>query len=108
MAVMRRPFGSIIMTRINFNVKRTFYSEIGGHVLTPDFDTCQGGVLQRRKGYVWYDRWTWRGDRASPLKILLTEEGEIGQIFWLRFGNSYLVLELVLFYRIESCFAIIG
>ena len=35
-------------------------------VLTPDFDACQGGVLQRRKGSVWYDRWTWRGDRASP------------------------------------------
>ena len=56
MAVMRRPFGSVIMTRINFKVKRTFYSEIGGHVLTPDFDACQGGVLQRRKGSIWYDR----------------------------------------------------
>ena len=41
-AVMRRPFGSVIMTKINFKVKRTFYSEIGGHVLTPDFNTCQG------------------------------------------------------------------
>ena len=40
MAVMRRPFGSIIMTKINFKVKKTFYSEIGGHVLTPDFNTC--------------------------------------------------------------------
>ena len=105
---MRRPFGSVIMTKINFKVKRTFYSEIGGHVLTPNFGTCQGGVLQRRKGYVWYDRWTWRGDRASPLKILLTEEGEVDQIFWPRFGKSYLVLELVLFYRIELCFAVIG
>ena len=56
MAVMRRPFGSIIMTKINFKVKKTFYSEIGGHVLTPDFNTCQGRVLQRRKGSVWYDR----------------------------------------------------
>ena len=27
---MRRPFGSVIMTRINFNVKGAFYSEIGG------------------------------------------------------------------------------
>ena len=44
----------------------------------------------------------------SRLKILLTEEGEIDQIFWLRFGKSYLVLELVLFYRIELCFAAIG
>ena len=42
------------------------------------------------------------------LKILLTEEGVIDQIFGLRFDKSYLVLELVLFYRIESCFAIIG
>jgi hypothetical protein len=47
-------------------------------------------------------------DRASPLKILLTEEGEIDQIFWLRFGKSYLVLGLVLFFRIESCFVVIG
>jgi len=77
-------------------------------LLTPDFDACWGGVLQRRKGSVWYDRWTWRGDRASPLKILLTEEGEIDQIFWLWFGKSYLVLELVLFYRIDLWFAVIG
>ena len=49
MAVMRRPLGSVIMTKINFKVKRTFYSEIGGHVLTPDFDACQGGVLQRTR-----------------------------------------------------------
>ena len=77
-------------------------------LLTPDFDACWGGVLQRRKGSVWYDRWTWRGDRASPLKILLTEEGEIDQIFWLRFGKSYLVLEFVLFYRIDLWFTVIG
>ena len=76
MAVMRRPLGSVIMTKINFKVKRSFYSEIGGHVLTPNFDTCQG-VLQRRKGSTWYERWTWKGDHASPLEILLTEEGEI-------------------------------
>ena len=51
-AVMRRPFGSVIMTKINFKVKRKFYSEIGGHVLTLDFDKCQERVLQRRKGSV--------------------------------------------------------
>ena len=60
------------------------------------------------RGVVSYDRWTWRYSRVLPLKILLTEEGEIDQIFWLRFGKSYLILELVLFYRIESCFAVIG
>ena len=48
------------------------------------------------------------GGCVPPLKILLTEEGEIDQIFWLQFGQSYLILELVLFYRIESCFAVIG
>ena len=48
------------------------------------------------------------GGRVSSLKIFLTEEGEIDQIFWFRFGKSYLILELVLFYRIESCFAVIG
>ena len=42
MAVMRRSFGSVIMTRFNFKVKGRFYSEIGGHVLTPNFNTCQG------------------------------------------------------------------
>ena len=77
MAVMRGPFGSVIMTKINFKVKGTFYSKIGGHVLTPDFGTCQRRVLQRRKGSTWYERWTWKGDHASPLEILLTEEGEI-------------------------------
>jgi len=45
---------------------------------------------------------------VSPLEILLTEEREVDQILWLRFGRSYLILELVLFSRIESCFAIIG
>ena len=70
-------------------------------MLTPDFDACQGGVLQRRKSSVWCDRWTWTGDRASPLKILLTGEGEVDHIFWLPFGKSYLVLEFVLFYRID-------
>ena len=77
MEVMRRPFDSVIMTMINFKVKRTFYSEIGGHVLTPDFDTCQGRALQRRKGSAPYDRWIWRGDRVPRSKILLTEGEEI-------------------------------
>ena len=86
---MRRPFGSVIMTKINFKVKRIFYSKIGGHVLTPDFDTCPERVLQRKKGSIWHERWTWKGDRASPLEILLTEEGEIDRIFWLRFGREY-------------------
>ena len=72
MAIMRRPFGSVIMTKINFKVKRTFYSEIGGHVLTPDFDTYQGRVLQRGKGSEWCEWWIWKGDRASPMEILLT------------------------------------
>ena len=49
-----------------------------------------------------------KGDRASPVEILLTREGEIDQIFWLQFGRSYLVLECVLFSRIESCFVVIG
>ena len=74
---MKGPFGSVIMTKINFKVKGTFYSKIGGHVLTPDFDTCQGRVLQRRKDSAPHDRGIWRGGRMSPLKILLTEEGEI-------------------------------
>ena len=108
MAVMRGPFGSVIMTKINFKVKGTFYSKIGGHVLTLDFGTCQRRVLERRKGSASYDRWIWRDGRVSRLKILLTEEGEIDQIFWLRFGNNYLILELVLFLKIESCFAVIG
>ena len=59
---------------INFKVKRTFYSEIGGHVLTPDFDTYQGRVLQRGKCSEWCERWIWKGDRASPMEILLTGE----------------------------------
>jgi hypothetical protein len=90
---MRGSFSSVIMTKINFKVNGAFYSEIGGNVLTPDFDTCQGGVLRKRKGSAWYDRWTWRGDRVSPLKILLTEEREIDQIFWFQFGKSYFILE---------------
>ena len=77
-------------------------------MLTPDFDTCPERVLQRKKGSIWHERWTWKGDRASPLEILLTEEGEIDRIFWLRFGNSYLVLELVLFSKLESCCAVIS
>ena len=88
---MRRPFDSVIMAKINFKVKRTFYSKIGGHVLTPNFGTCQGRVLQRRKGSASYDRWIWRGGHVPQLEILLTKEGEIDQIFWLWFGKSYLI-----------------
>ena len=78
---MKGAFGSVIMTKINFKVKRIFYSEIGGHVLTPDFGTCQGRMLQRRKGSASYDRWIWRGGCMPWLKILLTEEEGIDQIF---------------------------
>jgi len=78
---MKRLFGSVIMTKINFKVKGAFYSEIGGHVLTPDFGTCQGRVLQRRKGSALYDRWIWRDDRVPRSKILLTEGEEVDQIF---------------------------
>ena len=92
---MKGPFGSVIMTNINFKVKRTFYSEIGGHVLTPNFDTCQRRVLQRRKGSASYDWWIWRDDRVPRSKILLTEEEKVDQIFWLRFGKNYLFLEVV-------------
>ena len=67
-------------------------------MLTPDFGTCQGRVLQRGKGSALYDRWIWRGGHVPRLKILLTEEGEIDQIFWLRFGKCYLI------FRIVSCF----
>ena len=67
---MKGPFGSVIMTKINFKVKGRFYSEIGGHVLTPDFGTCQGGVLRGRKGSALYDRWIWEDDRVPRSKYL--------------------------------------
>ena len=78
---MRGPFGSIIMTNINFKVNGTFYSEIGGHVLTPDFGTCQGSVLQRRKDSALHDWLIWKDDRVPRSKIVLTGEGRIDQIF---------------------------
>ena len=64
-------------------------------MLTPNFGTCQGRVLQRRKGSALYDRWIWRDDRVPRSKILLIEEEEIDQIFWFRFGKSYLILGVV-------------
>ena len=60
-------------------------------MLTPDFGTCQGAVLRRRKGSALYDRWIWRGDPVPRSKILLTGREDVDQIFWLRFGKSYLV-----------------
>ena len=60
-------------------------------MLTPDFGTCQGGVLRRRKGSALYDQWIWRGDRVPRSKILLTEGEEVDQIFWLQFGKNYLI-----------------
>ena len=71
------------------------------NLLTPDFDTCQGRVLQRRKDSALHDWLIWKDDRVPRSKIVLTGEGRIDQIFWLRFGKSYLVLEFVLFYRID-------
>ena len=64
-------------------------------MLTPDFGTCQGRVLQGRKSSALYDRWTWWDDRVPRSKILLTGEGGIDQIFWLRFGKVVLFLEVV-------------
>ena len=64
-------------------------------LLTPDFGMCQGGVLRRRKGSALYDRWIWRGDRVPLSKILLTEGKGVDQIFWLRFGKSYLIFRIV-------------
>ena len=64
-------------------------------MLTPYFDMCQEGLLRRKKGSILYDREIWRGDRVPRSKILLTEEGEVDQIFWLWFGKSYLIFRTV-------------
>ena len=69
-------------------------------MLTPDFGTCQGAVLRRRKGSALYDRWILRGDRVPWSKILPTEEGEVDQIFWLWFGKNYLIFRSS-FYSLE-------
>ena len=69
-------------------------------LLTPDFGTCQGSVLERRKSSVLYDRWIREGDRVSRSKILLTEEEEVDQISWLRFGKNYLIFRSH-FYSLE-------
>ena len=69
-------------------------------VLTPDFGTCQGSVLERRKSSALYDRWIREGDRVPRSKILLTEEEEVDQIFWLRFGKNYLIFRSS-FYSLE-------
>ena len=69
-------------------------------MLTPDFGTCQGRVLQGRKSSALYDRWIWMGDRVPRSKILLTEEEEVDQIFWLRFGKNYLIFRSS-FYSLE-------
>ena len=69
-------------------------------MLTPNFGTCQGKMLQRRKGSVPYNQWIWRGDCVQRSKILLTEEEEVDQIFWLRFGKNYLIFRSS-FYSLE-------
>ena len=77
-------------------------------MLTPDFGTCQGRVLQRRKGSASYDQWIWGDGRVPRSKILLTEEEKVDQIFWLRFGKSYLIFRIFFFLKLESCFAVVG
>ena len=69
-------------------------------MLTPYFGTCQGKMLQRRKGSAPYDRWIWVGDRVPWSKVLLTEEEEVDQIFWLWFGKNYLIFRSS-FYSLE-------
>jgi hypothetical protein len=54
-----------------------FHGKTNSLLLTPNFGTCQGKVLQRRKGSAPYDQWIWRGDRVPQSKILLTEEEEV-------------------------------
>ena len=72
-----------------------FQRKTNSLLLTPNLSMCQGKVLQRRKGSVPYDWWIWRGDRGPRSKILLTEEEEVDQIFWLRFGKNYLIFRIV-------------
>ena len=62
-------------------------------MLTPDFGTCQGRVLQRRKGSASYDRWIWRGGRVPQLKILLTEEEKLTRYFGFGLARVILFLE---------------
>ena len=75
---------------------------VGKVVLTPDFGMCQGRGLQRRKDSTLYDRKIWRVIMCHGQKILLTEGEEVDQIFWLRFGKSYLSFRShFLFLRID-------
>ena len=37
-------------------------------LLAPDFDTCQGGVLERREVAVGGERWIWQAD-GSPFGV---------------------------------------
>ena len=69
-------------------------------MLTPNFGTCQKGVLKRRKSSALYDRWIWEDDRVLRSKILLTEGEKVDQIFWLRFGKNYLIFRSS-FYSLE-------
>src|SRR5687767_14233920 len=41
--------GEKIKIKKNFEAKVIFYSKTGGHVLTPDFDTCFGSTSRKEK-----------------------------------------------------------
>ena len=97
---MKRPFSSVIMMRLNFKVKRTFLLQNWGACV----DTRFWHVLMRRvakeKRLCIVRSVDLEGDRVPRSKILLTEEGEVDQIFWLRIGKNYLIFR-IFFYSLR-------
>ena len=79
------------MIRFNFKVKRMFLLRNWGACVDTRFWQVSRKHIAKEKIFYMVRSVDLEGDRASPLKILLTEEGEIDQIFWLWFGKCYLI-----------------
>ena len=104
---MKRPFGSLIMTRVNFEVKRAFYSEIGGVCV----DTKFWHVT--RKSVVKKKRFLLRGGFGEVVacqgwKSCWLRKGRLTRYFGFGLVGVILFFRVVLFLKIESCFAVIG
>ena len=69
-------------------------------MLTPNFWHMSRKSVAKEERFCAVRSVDWMGDRVPRSKVLLTEDEEVDQIFWLLFGKNYLIFRSS-FYSLE-------
>jgi hypothetical protein len=83
------------MTKINFKVKVTFYSGIGGACVDTRFWHVSRKSVAKEKRFCVVRSMDLEGWSRIAVENLVDRGREIDQIFWLQFGKSYLIFRIV-------------